>query len=71
MGCHWGEFKAEPGVRAEVLIAARAPETGLEVLRPALQTGDVENRGTVAGTVKRDQHDIGKNLVKMKMEGRG
>ena len=45
---------------------------GLEVLKPALQTGDVEDKGTVViGTVKGDQHDIGKNLVKMMMEGRG
>ena len=37
-----------------------------------MQTGDVEDKGTVViGTVKGDQHDIGKNLVKMMMEGRG
>ena len=50
----------------------RAMNAGLEVLKPALQTGDVEDKGTVViGTVKGDQHDIGKNLVKMMMEGRG
>ena len=72
MGVIGEKFKQNQVFVPEVLIAARAMNAGLEVLRPALQTGDVENRGTVViGTVKGDQHDIGKNLVKMMMEGKG
>lgn len=57
----------------EVLLAASTMKAGIELLRPLL-TGETENaaRGTVViGTVKGDQHDIGKNLVKIMMEGRG
>lgn len=56
----------------EVLIAARAMNRGLEVLRPALTTAGVEPVGkAVICTVKGDLHDIGKNLVKMMFEGVG
>ena len=72
MGVIGDKFKLNQVFVPEVLIAARAMNAGLEVLKPALQTGDVEDKGTVViGTVKGDQHDIGKNLVKMMMEGRG
>lgn len=72
MGVIGDKFKLNQVFVPEVLIAARAMNAGLEVLKPALQTEDVEDRGTVViGTVKGDQHDIGKNLVKMMMEGRG
>ena len=56
----------------EVLIAARAMNGGMEVLKPKLIETGVKARGTVVlGTVKGDLHDIGKNLVKMMMEGAG
>lgn len=56
----------------EVLIAARAMNAGSEVLKPHMKSGDVSAKGRVViGTVKGDQHDIGKNLVKMMMEGQG
>ena len=56
----------------EVLIAARAMTKGTEVLRPFLVQAGVEEKGTVIiGTVKGDLHDIGKNLVRMMMEGKG
>lgn len=56
----------------EVLIAARAMNAGLEVLRPALTAAGVEPIGkAVICTVKGDLHDIGKNLVKMMLEGTG
>lgn len=66
------KFKNNEVFVPEVLIAARAMNTGLEVLKPTL----AENAGTskgkaVLGTVKGDLHDIGKNLVKIMMEGRG
>lgn len=56
----------------EVMIAARAMTAGMEVLRPALAGAGVKSKGKVViGTVKGDLHDIGKNLVKMMMEGKG
>jgi len=56
----------------EVLIAARAMQAGMDVLRPLLTESDTPAIGKfVIGTVKGDLHDIGKNLVKMMMEGAG
>jgi 5-methyltetrahydrofolate--homocysteine methyltransferase len=56
----------------EMLIAARAMKSGLEILKPLLVDSGVEPAGKVAiGTVKGDLHDIGKNLVAMMMEGAG
>ena len=56
----------------EVLVAARAMNMGTELLKPYLQQAGVEPKGkAVIGTVKGDLHDIGKNLVRMMMEGKG
>ncbi len=67
-----GKFKRNEVYVPEVLIAARAMNAGLEPLKPHLIKAGVESRGTVVlGTVKGDLHDIGKNLVKMMMEGQG
>lgn len=56
----------------EMLIAARAMQAALEVLRPRLVESDVKPTGTmVVGTVKGDLHDIGKSLVAMMVEGAG
>jgi 5-methyltetrahydrofolate--homocysteine methyltransferase len=56
----------------EMLIAARAMQAGLKILKPLLVEEDVKPSGKVAiGTVKGDLHDIGKNLVAMMMEGAG
>lgn len=56
----------------EVLIAARAMNAGVELLKPLLKSEGVAAKGKVCiGTVKGDLHDIGKNLVKMMMEGKG
>lgn len=56
----------------EVLVAARAMNAGLKILKPALTSAGVEPLGTaVICTVKGDMHDIGKNLVKMMIEGQG
>jgi 5-methyltetrahydrofolate--homocysteine methyltransferase len=56
----------------EMLIAARAMQTGLKILKPHLAKADVKAAGKVAiGTVKGDLHDIGKNLVAMMLEGAG
>jgi 5-methyltetrahydrofolate--homocysteine methyltransferase len=56
----------------EMLQAARAMKSGLEVLKPYLSSESIASKGTVIiGTVKGDLHDIGKNLVAMMMEGAG
>jgi 5-methyltetrahydrofolate--homocysteine methyltransferase len=56
----------------EMLLAARAMQDGLAILKPMLAEADVKPAGTVAaGTVKGDLHDIGKNLVCMMLEGAG
>lgn len=56
----------------EVLVAARAMNAGLDLIRPLLAESDIRGLGTVViGTVKGDLHDIGKNLVAMMMESGG
>lgn len=66
------KFKNNEVFVPEVLIAARAMTKGTEILRPHLVSAGVEEKGTVIiGTVKGDLHDIGKNLVRMMMEGKG
>jgi 5-methyltetrahydrofolate--homocysteine methyltransferase len=56
----------------EMLIAARAMQSGLVLLKPFLVESGVKAAGKVAiGTVKGDLHDIGKNLVAMMLEGAG
>lgn len=56
----------------EMLIAARAMNAGLALLKPKLVESDIRARGKVVmGTVKGDLHDIGKNLVAMMLEGAG
>lgn len=67
-----GKFKRNEVYVPEVLIAARAMNAGLVPLKPLLVSAGVKARGIVViGTVKGDLHDIGKNLVKMMMEGKG
>jgi corrinoid protein of di/trimethylamine methyltransferase len=56
----------------EVLVAARAMNWGVELLKPFFAASGVKSRGRVCiGTVQGDLHDIGKNLVKMMLEGKG
>jgi 5-methyltetrahydrofolate--homocysteine methyltransferase len=56
----------------EMLVAARAMQTGLVLLKPYLKEANIQMAGKVAiGTVKGDLHDIGKNLVMMMLEGAG
>jgi 5-methyltetrahydrofolate--homocysteine methyltransferase len=56
----------------EMLIAARAMQAGMAILKPHLKNAEVVSAGKVAiGTVKGDLHDIGKNLVAMMLEGAG
>ena len=66
------KFKKNEFYIPEVLIAARAMKTGMEMIRPKLVEEKVEPAGIAAiGTVKGDLHDIGKNLVAMMLEGAG
>lgn len=66
------KFKNNKVFIPEVMLAARAMNAGLEILKPLLAESGVETKGTVViGTVKGDMHDIGKNLVKMMLEGKG
>ena len=56
----------------EVLVAARALNMGSALLKPLLAADGVKAQGKVCiGTVQGDLHDIGKNLVKMMIEGKG
>jgi len=56
----------------EMLIAARAMQAGMYLLKPHLLSCDVKSAGKVAiGTIKGDLHDIGKNLVALMLEGAG
>jgi 5-methyltetrahydrofolate--homocysteine methyltransferase len=66
------DFKAGDLYVPEVLIAARAMHAGMGVLRPLLAEADVPSAGKyLIGTVEGDLHDIGKNLVRMMLEGAG
>lgn len=66
------KFKNNEVYVPEVLIAARAMNAGTTLLKPYMATADIQAPGTaVIGTVKGDLHDIGKNLVKMMLEGKG
>ena len=56
----------------EMLMAAEAMKSGVDLLKPYLVEKETGNKGTVViGTVKGDLHDIGKNLVVMMMESAG
>lgn len=66
------KFKNNQVYVPEVLVAARAMNMGVELLKPLMAEGEKVSVGKVCiGTVKGDLHDIGKNLVKMMMEGKG
>jgi len=66
------KFKKNEVYVPEVLLSARAMNMGTEILKPYLQEDGATEKGTVVlGTVKGDLHDIGKNLVRMMMEGKG
>lgn len=66
------KFKNNKVYIPEVMLAARAMNAGLEILKPHVADFDTQEKGTVViGTVKGDMHDVGKNLVKMMLEGKG
>lgn len=66
------KFKNNEVYIPEVLIAARAMKTAMEVLEPKLVAAGVKPLAKAAiGTVQGDLHDIGKNLVVMMLKGAG
>ena len=66
------KFKNNEVFVPEVLVAARAMNMGAALLKPLLAQEGAKNTGKVCiGTVKGDLHDIGKNLVKLMLEGKG
>lgn len=66
------KFKNNEVYVPEVLVAARAMNMGMEVLKPHLVESGVKAVGRACiGTVQGDLHDIGKNLVRMMLEGKG
>jgi len=72
MGIIGEKFKKDEVYVPDVLIAARAMNAGTEILKPLLASSGVKSAGKVVlGTVSGDLHDIGKNLVRMMMEGKG
>ena len=72
MGVVGEKFKNNEIYVPEVLVAARAMNMGAQILKPHLAEAGVQATGKVCiGTVQGDLHDIGKNLVKMMLEGKG
>jgi len=72
MGIIGDKFRNNEVYVPDVLVAARAMNAGAALLKPYLAEAGVKASGKVVlGTVKGDLHDIGKNLVKMMMEGKG
>lgn len=66
------DFKAGDLFIPEVLIASRAMQSGMEILKPLLVTQKIKSPGKIVlGTVKGDLHDIGKNLVAIMLQGAG
>jgi 5-methyltetrahydrofolate--homocysteine methyltransferase len=65
-------FEAGEYYVPEMLVAARAMQAGINLLKPYLSAGDIRPAGKlVIGTVEGDIHDIGKNLVKIMLQGGG
>lgn len=66
------DFSAGRAFVPEMLVAARSMNAATDRLKPLLAAGGQKSAGRVClGTVRGDMHDIGKNLVKIMMEGAG
>ena len=72
MGRVGARFETGEAFIPDLLIAARAMTAAMELLKPYFEAGDITYRGKVIlGTVAGDLHDIGKNIVRMVLEGDG
>jgi len=72
MGSVGTKFSKNEVFVPDLLMAAKAMTAGMDLLKPAFDSGAAKHRGTfIVGTVQGDLHDIGKNLVRMMMEGAG
>jgi corrinoid protein of di/trimethylamine methyltransferase len=72
MACVGEKFQRSEIFVPEMLVAAKAMKTGVEVLKPLLGKTDVASHGKcIIGTVHGDLHDIGKNLVALMIESAG
>ena len=66
------DFSASRAFVPEMLMAARCMTAALELLKPQMSGSGAAQLGRACiGTVRGDMHDIGKNLVKIMMEGSG
>ena len=66
------KFKTDEVFVPQVLVASRAINAGLQILKPYLLEDGAEAPGVIVmGTVKGDMHDIGKNIVRIMMESKG
>lgn len=66
------KFQAGEMFIPHMLLAARAMNAGIDVLKPELAKSGAKPSGhVILGTVKGDHHDIGKNLVRIMLEGKG
>lgn len=66
------KFKAHEIFLPEVLMAAKAMNAGMDLIKPLLLSGNVRMKAKVViGTVRGDLHDIGKNLVGVMLKGAG
>ncbi len=72
MGVIGEKFKKNDVFVPEVIVSARAMNAGMALLKPLLVVDGVKPVGRACiGTVQGDMHDIGKNLVRMMLEGKG
>jgi len=72
MGIIGKKFSKNEVFVPDLLMAAKAMTAGMEQLKPAFDSGAAKHKGVfIVGTVQGDLHDIGKNLVRMMMEGAG
>ena len=66
------QFKEHEIFLPEVLMAAKAMNTGMELIKPLLLSDNIPMKAKVViGTVRGDLHDIGKNLVGVMLKGAG
>ena len=63
-------FMADEYFLPEMMMSSDAMNAALTIVRPLVAAGTFETQGKVVlGTVQGDLHDLGKNIVKMMLEG--